>query len=47
MTLSELVGISHGTSFLIIGAIILLTFIVIFILARYLLSDGPDKNLDD
>jgi len=47
MTLSELVGISHGTSFLIIGAIIFLTFVVIFILAKYLLSDAPEKNLDD
>jgi hypothetical protein len=47
MGVSELSGISHGTSNLIIGAIIVLTLIVIYILAKYLLSDNPGKNLDD
>jgi len=47
MSLSEVANIGHGTSLLIIGGVILITLIVIFILAKYLFSDSPDKNLDD
>jgi hypothetical protein len=47
MKLSELSGLFHGTSLLIIGAIITLTLVMIVVIARYLVSDSPEKNLDE
>jgi len=39
MKLADISIILHGTSLLIVGSIVLLTFVVIFILAKYLGSD--------
>jgi hypothetical protein len=39
MKLADLSFLLHGTSMLIIGSVVLLTFVVIVILAKYLGSD--------
>jgi hypothetical protein len=45
MDLSEIVGLFHGTTLLVIAAIMVLTLVMIFVLAKYLSSDTPEDFL--
>jgi hypothetical protein len=42
MKLSGIAFLLDATTVVIIGAVIVLTFVMIFILAKYLASDSPD-----
>jgi len=45
MDISEIVGLFHGATLLVIAAIVLLTLVIIFVLAKYLASDTPEDYL--